>query len=131
MKIGAAARQSWVLIVLTALAGCANVTEEPPQACTEIGCSDGLAVEVVSSLAQSISVTVKAGAQELHTFRCDPGQPCRAFIDNQTPAEVTIEVQTAQGAVSKTYRPEYQINRPNGPGCPPECKQATVTVTLS
>ena len=119
------------VVVWAVVASCANVAEEPPRACTEIGCSDGLAVEVNSSLTQSITVSVRAGAQELHTFRCDPGQPCRAFIENQTPAEVTVVVQTAQGDVSKTYRPAYQINRPNGPGCPPDCKQATVTVALS
>lgn len=118
----------WALVLVAA---CVGANQEPERVCTLIGCNNGLAVEVSSSLQQSLTVTVQAGAQVLHTFQCDAGQPCRAFVDNQTPEEVTVHVQTAQGTVSKTYRPEYKLNRPNGPDCPPECRQATVTVNIS
>ncbi|HEX6064680.1 MAG TPA: hypothetical protein VFZ04_10700, partial [Longimicrobiales bacterium] len=116
---------------LVLVAACVGANQEPERVCTLIGCNNGLAVEVNSSLQQSVTVTVQAGAQVIHTFQCDPGQPCRAFVDNQTPDEVTVHVQTAQGTVSRTYRPEYKLNRPNGPDCPPECRQATVTVNVS
>ena len=121
-------RMFWVLL----LAGCASATEqEPQQVCTLIGCSNGLAVEVNSSLQQSVTVNVQAGTQVIHTFRCDPGQPCRAFVENQTPEEVSVHLQTPQGTVSKTFRPEYRANRPNGPDCPPDCRQATITLAVS
>ncbi len=112
------------------LGSCAN-TSEPQRVCTLIGCENGLAVEVNHSLPQSFTVNVRAGTQTIHTFRCDPGQPCRAFVSNQTPEDVTVVVEAAQGPVSRSFRPEYRMNRPNGADCPPECKQATVTVNVS
>jgi hypothetical protein len=114
------------------LAACAS-TSEPQRVCTLIGCDDGLSVEVKSSLQQSFTVNVRTGTQTLHTFRCDPGQPCQAFVRNQTPAEVTVSIDAGGGQqpVSRTYHPEYQINRPNGPDCPPDCKQAMVSLTVS
>ena len=109
------------------LAGCGVV----PEACTLIGCNDGLNVTVTSALQQDFSVTVKSGAQTLHTFTCRPGQPCVAFLDNQTPANVTVQITTNAGTISRDYTPEYRVSRPNGPGCEPECRQATVTVNVN
>jgi hypothetical protein len=124
--------------VLTAagclMGGCGNVTSEAPpvvRACTKIGCSSGLAIEVNTSLQQAFTVNVRSGTQVIHTFRCEPGQPCRSFAENQTPATVTVTVESASGPVSKQFTPEYRINRPNGPDCPPDCRQATVTLTVT
>ena len=123
---------SRIMAVALVVAACASEPDvEPQRICTLIGCNNGLAVEVNSSLAQSFTVNVQTGTQVIHTFRCDPGQPCRAFIENQTPEEVTVHLQTGQGTVSRSYRPEYRMNRPNGPDCPPACRQATVTVNVS
>ena len=108
-----------------------NPAQQPTRVCTMIGCEDGLAVEVNSSLRQSFTVNVRSGNQVIHTFRCDPGQPCRAFVSNQTPAQVTVTLETAQGLVSRTFQPEYRMNRPNGSDCPPECRQATITVSVN
>jgi hypothetical protein len=122
-----------LVLGVVAFAGCAKTPapDASQRVCTMIGCENGLAVEVNGSLQQSFTVNVRSGTQVIHTFRCDPGQPCRAFVSNQTPAEVTVVVETAQGPVSKSFTPEYRLNRPNGADCPPECKQATVTVTVT
>jgi hypothetical protein len=114
-------------VVLMACVG----NQEPQRVCTLIGCNDGLNVTVTSSLQQDISVTVKSGAQTLHTFTCSAGQPCMAFLDNQTPANVTVQIATSAGTISRDYTPEYKVSRPNGPGCDPECRQATVTVSVN
>lgn len=110
------------------LAGCAG---QEPRVCTLIGCNGGLNVTVVSTVQQNLTVTVKSGAETLHTFTCMAGQQCMAFIDNRTPANVTVQVGTVSGTVSKDFAPVYTVSRPNGPGCDPECKQATVTVNAS
>lgn len=112
--------------------GCSSTEEEPQVICTLIGCENGLNVQVNSSLTQSFTVTVRAGSgEQLHSFTCNPGQTCQAFVAGQTPDEVTVTLATAQGPVSKTFQPEYRLNRPNGPDCPPECKQATIVMTVS
>jgi hypothetical protein len=109
---------------------CAGNTE-PQRVCTLIGCNDGLNVVVNSALQQDYTVTVTSGGQTLHSFTCRPGQPCQAFVENRTPATVTVALATAMGPISKDFTPEYKISKPNGPDCPPDCKQATVTVTVS
>jgi hypothetical protein len=130
-------KRIWGLALVAVVGACSNNTAEneaPPQptrVCTMIGCESGLAIEVSSSVQQSFTVNVRAGTQVIHTFRCDPGQPCRAFVSNQTPAQVTVTLETAQGPISRTFQPEYRLNRPNGPDCEPECRQATVTVTVN
>lgn len=120
----------WIALCVAACSG--NAAEsEPQQVCTLIGCNDGLSVVVASALAQDYSVTVKSGGATLHTFTCRAGSECRAFLENQTPAQVTIEIATSAGTVTRSYTPEYKVSQPNGPDCPPECRQATVTVNVS
>lgn len=127
MKIAA----SVAIVTLSWVAACAAPETPPVQACTMIGCSDGLAVEVNSNVQQAITVNVRTGNTVIHTFRCEAGQPCRAFVEQQTPAEVTIVIDAPSGRVARSYQPEYRINKPNGPDCPPDCRQATVNVNLS
>jgi hypothetical protein len=47
-----------------------------------------------------------------------------------TPASVTIRVSTGTRTTDVTLQPMYEVTRPNGPGCPPECRNARVTVVL-
>ena len=121
----------WVLALSVAAAMACSGNTEPVRVCTLIGCNDGLNVVVNASLQQDYTVTVTSGGQTLHTFSCRAGQPCQAFVENKTPATVTVGVATAMGPVSKEFTPEYRVNKPNGPDCPPDCRQATVTVTVS
>ena len=119
------------LLAVIVLTGCAGNTG-PERACTLIGCDNGLDLQVNSSLSQSFSVKVSTiMGQPMYSFTCQAGQPCRAFISGQTPQEVRVTVATPQGDVSKTFKPEYKISKPNGPDCPPDCKQATIVMTLS
>ena len=102
-----------------------------PRACTLIGCVKGLNVVVNSSLQQDYTVNVKSGTQQLATATCRAGQPCNVFVENQQPASVVVEIVTPDGTVQRTFNPQYVATRPNGPDCPPECRQATVTVNVS
>jgi hypothetical protein len=119
-----------VCLLFLFLAACSG-NQEPLRVCTLIGCNDGLNVTVVSALQEDFSVTVKSGSQTLHTFTCRPGQQCMAFLENQRPANVTVQIATSAGTISKDYTPEYKASRPNGPDCEPECRQATVTVNVN
>ena len=119
----------FVIVACLGVAGCSAVSE--PHGCTLIGCNDGLNVVVNASLQQDFTVTVSSGGQTLQTFTCRAGQQCFGFVENQTPATVTVSLATSTGPVSKQFTPEYRINKPNGPNCPPDCRQATVTVTVT
>lgn len=116
-------------LLLLLVGGCS--VNEPDRVCTLIGCNDGLNVSVVSAQQQDLTVTVKSGTEVLHTFTCFAGQHCMTFIDNKTPANVTVQVASGSGTISQDYAPVYTASRPNGPGCDPECRQATVTVNVS
>jgi len=119
-------------MVLFAAACTSNKNPEPEmRVCTLIGCESGLNVVVNSSLQQDFTVTVSSGGQVLQTFTCTAGQNCAAFVSNQTPTQVKVQVATPMGPVAKDFTPEYKVTRPNGPDCPPDCKQGTVTVTIS
>jgi hypothetical protein len=120
------------LVLMVLIGACASAEEDVGvRACTKIGCSNGLAVEVTHSSSVAINVSVRNGTQVLRMFRCDAGQTCRAFLENQTPADVTVVVDAGGKEVSKSFRPAYRAQRPNGPDCEPVCNQATVEVTVS
>lgn len=126
-------RSYLVLLGALVVAGCAgnsNNAEEPPRVCTMIGCNNGLSV-VISGPQRDYTVTVKSGGTVLHSFTCRANEPCQGFVENQTPASVTVDVTSSAGTVSRSFTPEYRMNRPNGPDCPPECRQATVTVAMT
>ena len=120
-----------VLLAGLVITSCASNTG-PERACTLIGCDNGVEVQVVHSLGQPFSVTVRNTLGDpMYSFICQPGQPCRAFIAGQTPQDVRVTVNAPQGEVSKTFKPEYKISKPNGPDCPPDCKQATIVMNVS
>src|SRR5687767_10704870 len=100
------------LLLSLCLLGCNNGAGLP-KACTLIGCNDGLNVTVVSALQQDYSVTVKSGTQTLRTFTCRAGQECITFIENQTPANVTVQITSSAGTISRDYTPQYTVSRPN------------------
>jgi hypothetical protein len=47
-----------------------------------------------------------------------------------TPASVSIRVSTGTQTTEVTRQPIYEVTRPNGPACPPECRNARVTLAL-
>ena len=117
----------WLALVSVAVS-CTSPPET--QVCTLIGCNDGLNVQVNSSVAQALAVTVRAGSQIIGSFRCDAGAQCSSFIDNQTPAAVNVTVEMGGRTLNRSYTPAYRTARPNGEGCPPACKQATIAVAV-
>jgi hypothetical protein len=101
-----------------------------PRACTEIGCNDGLSVEITGTIAGRTTIEVAAAGQTTRTFECNPGQACRGFLDNYMPAQATITVRMPDRTVERSVSPQYVESRPNGEGCPPVCRQATVQVAI-
>jgi hypothetical protein len=102
-----------------------------PSACTVIGCT-GLVVEVTGAPGQTpVTVVVIAPDGSTRSTTCtSPTGTCPFSFPFFTPASVTIRVLTGTQTTEVTRQPMYEVTRPNGPACPPECRNARVTVAL-
>jgi hypothetical protein len=137
--------------------GC-NLVCSLAEACTEIGCSDGLTVSLRPDgdgvTAGSYAVSLDAdGVLEDCTLEistdpgvclggppCVPATTCNALVLLTQPepsidlqlavaSQVTVTVQRdAEPPVVVTESPSYAIGAPNGPGCPPACAMAQTVV---
>lgn len=128
------------------------------QACTAIGCVDGLqiAFQAASWPAGKWQVTAQTptGARTctvtLPFASVDPGVQCDAQVQlgtsgsalpaanhslvgltlPDTPTQVTVTVsRDGQQLASQVFSPTYKTSRPNGPKCDPECTQASATLS--
>ena len=102
-----------------------------PSACTLIGCT-GLVVEVTGAQGQTpvtVVVTAPDGSTRSATCTAATGT-CPVSFPDFTPASVTIRLSTGTQTTEVTRQPMYEVTRPNGPACPPECRNARVTVVL-
>lgn len=116
------------LFLAVLLAGCAPAAPAP-RACTKIGCESGLAVEVEGTPQGSYRVEVRAAGETPRVRECPSPPECsQIFFADFLPAEVTVEVIAGAERSSRTVRPQIEVVEPNGPGCPPTCRQARVTV---
>jgi len=102
-----------------------------PTACTLIGCT-GLVVEVTAAPGMtplSVVVTAPDGSTRSSTCTSATGT-CPVSFADFTPASVTIRVVSGTQSIEVTRQPIYEVSRPNGPECAPECRNARVTVVL-
>lgn len=103
--------------------------ERPPApgpivTCTQIGCSDGLAVEI-DGFSEEVRIELAADG-ETRTLTCQPPGPCSHFVPDFMPEQVTMTAVLAGREEERAFTPEYRDERPNGPDCPPVCRQAKV-----
>jgi hypothetical protein len=116
-----------------ALAGC--TAQE--RMCTLIGCVDGLTVHFTGAQPASYTLEARAAGHEPVTVSCSSDQAttqCRldeTFLADFTPEEVTLHITWDGGEVERTVRPVYTESRPNGPDCPPVCRQGQVAIDLA
>lgn len=102
-----------------------------PMPCTMIGCEDQLIVETDSALRGPYTVTLTdsaaSGDAARRTFECPDGQQCLDIpFPRFVPQRVTVQVTKGGKTATTTQSPEYRVVQPNGPQCPPECRQARV-----
>ena len=116
------------LVVLVAGSACSVAG---PRACTLIGCT-GLMVEVTGVAAQTpVTVVVTAPDGSTRTATCTTASgTCPVSFPDFTPASLTVRVTSGTQSREVTVQPAYQLTRPNGPDCPPECRSARVTIAL-
>ena len=116
------------LLLTVLFAGCAPAAPAP-LTCTKIGCETGLFVEVAGRPQGPYRVEVRAAGETPRVRECPSPPECgQIFFPDFLPAEVTVEVIAGGERSSGTVRPQIEVVQPNGPGCPPNCRQAHVTV---
>ena len=114
-------------VVSLALTGC---EAESFRVCTLIGCNDGLTVQVTNAPAGPYRIEAYVSSGLPRYGQDCPGGPCIVFFPDFTPADVFIQVITPPDTSTHHVQPMYTLTRPNGPGCDPECRQATVNIAL-
>jgi len=117
-----------LVLVAPFASGCGVVG---PTACTLIGCT-GLVIEVTGAPGSTpVTVVVSAPDGSTRSTTCTSATgTCPVSFPDFTPASVTIRVSTATQTIEVTRQPMYETTRPNGAECPPECRNARVTVVL-
>ena len=121
-------------MLLVAL-GCSSTTGTREQVCTAIGCDSGLAVRVEGASttgAYRVELLPSGETGPRYVAECPDASRCAAGVrfPGFTGDWTLVRVTTAQGTVTREVRPSYQELRPNGPDCPPICRQAVVTVSV-
>jgi hypothetical protein len=115
-------------LVAAAAAGCAPAASAN-RVCTMIGCESGLTVVLETAPQGPYRVEARAAGEEVRVRECLSERDCgRIFFADFLPEEVTLEVIAGDARASHTVRPRVETVQPNGPECPPTCRQARVTV---
>lgn len=115
-------------VCAASLLACGGIAESPPQVCTLIGCESG--VNILLGSGYVTPVTVEAGPVDgaMQSRTCDSALACTAgvfFADLSAP-ELRVRVISAGDTIVRTVRPDYRVTQPNGPDCPPTCRQGQV-----
>ena len=106
-----------------------------PEACTVVGCFNGLTVRLTSLPTEPYTVELRVpGAQEpIYSYECDGGPSCEQVIHSplETLSRISVKVTTDTGLlVTEVLDVDYVETWPNGRDCPPPCRNATVTAEV-
>ena len=102
-----------------------------PSACTLLPCT-GLVVEVTGAPGLTpVTVVLTAPDGSTRSATCTGATgTCPVSFHDFTPASVTIRVSAGTQTTEVTRELMYEVTRPNGPGCPPDCRNARVIVAV-
>jgi hypothetical protein len=114
---------------LLGLLACSGSAPEV-RACTMIGCSDGLTVTVANAPPAAYTVEVILPDGSVRSGRCEVAAQCAngVFVENVSAEQVTVRIVSGASSSSQVVRPQYTVSQPNGPDCPPTCRQARAQV---
>ena len=118
------------LAALTVVIACQQI-DPTPQACTLIGCSNALLVELdrVPTAPFHLELT-QPGSGTKKVYDCSNTCLKDIFFPDFSPPTVDVTVTTPTGTKTQTLSPTYTKSRPNGPRCEPECTSGKVQFAL-
>ncbi len=107
------------------LAGCGSVAST--RSCTEIGCMSRISVVVDEPGERPLEACVGAACST-----ADERAPNELFLDGlEVGDDVEVVVRVAGGGADVARaKVAPGRHRPNGPGCPPECRSARLRLTV-
>jgi hypothetical protein len=115
-------------------------------ACTLVGCSGGLTIDVVGlPPSANYQISVSFPSSETRTLTCGSeaetntfDQSCsqtgayfRLATDVNPPQEITVTVEANGKSITQVFNPTYEKFQPNGKSCEPICYNATVQMDIS
>ena len=125
-----------ILLAVLLTAGC-DTLGLGEKGCTLIGCTDGITVHLASVPSGPYKVEILTGGTGTggvsYAYECAGGSGCRQdiFFPELVLDRIIVRVTTPLGSqLTEIANPVYAESRPNGPDCPPLCRQATVTAQL-
>lgn len=130
------------ILMLAAALGCCSCGDSSND-CTEAGCIDGVQVSFATPIdTTQLSATFQFDGREILCESETVGKSCgegRVLLDfanstlhgftllDEHPESLTFAFyQSGNLLVSGTVSPSYEVQRPNGPDCPPVCNSAYV-----
>jgi hypothetical protein len=120
----------FLLLSPALLTSCSSLLD--PRVCTQIGCADGIGVELIGLPAGPYTLELVLPSGEVHIVECPDSAQCPpAFVEGIRADEVVLRLTSAEGTQVETMNPVYTRHQPNGRGCPPICWQALVTMQVS
>ena len=122
-----------VLLLGLFTSGCDELPFIGDRICTAAGCSDGVSVRVSDQRPDSISISlfINEDAEPFASRHCTmPDQTCALFAEGVTPERVTVQIDWEGGAFRETFTLQYEEFKPNGPDCPPTCRNAATEIEL-
>ena len=128
-------RPGTALLAFTLATGC-DALGVGDKACTEIGCSDGITVHLpaVPTGPYRVEILVGSGPSGVsYAYECAGGPTCQQdiFFPELVLDRIIVKVTSPLGSrLTEISNPVYVTSQPNGPDCPPLCRQATVTAQL-
>lgn len=123
------------LIASAALAACAAATTvpasaDPPTACTEIGCSSRVSLDVakVKQGVGRLTFCVRDRCQRVGVKKRQPLRGLDVVCDREITVRAVLIAKSSAGRRLARYTEQVPLKavQPNGPGCPPTCFQGGV-----
>ncbi|MBN1315006.1 MAG: hypothetical protein JXA42_06045 [Anaerolineales bacterium] len=106
--------------------------------CTLLDCYDTLSINLAGTIPSDYTLTATApdgSSVQVHCIdgiaqrgnekrsKNDPDCfPWGVILLDFAPDEITVTLKWDDNEVSQLFEPEYELHRPNGPNCEPECR---------
>jgi hypothetical protein len=127
--------RAFLAAVLAAACNALGTGEGP--ICTDIGCTSGITVHLPALPSGPYEVEILVGGTGSgglsYAYECVGGPSCQqdVFFPELVLDRIIVRVTTPAGSrLTEIANPMYVTARPNGPNCPPVCRQARVTADL-